>query len=233
MITQTNKYSKNLTYSLDNSPLTKEKSSLPVLLKVIESLLQEFPAIVPSLENKWYRKSIVQALESEFPQADFSYCVDVSKMKPNGAILSIKKTDGTFVPILVMERGLLESRNHTKRIAPKTFNPQKKIPNLVENAVNFKHSFFGEHIFPYVWFGDGCDFSEDSTILDRVTTIAMFGELNKEYLYTQSDKFNRGSFYFRVDPWTVDEMFNIALKIAIGSVYYYFSKYGKEQFITT
>ncbi len=40
-----------------------------------------------------------------------------------------------------------------------------------------------ETIFPFVCFGYGCDFVDKSSIRDRVSTIAMFGELNKTYLH--------------------------------------------------
>ena len=48
----------------------------------------------------------------------------------------------------------------------------------------------------------------------------------------QSDgDFDRGSFYFRVAEWTEDEMYDRALSVAEKSVYYYFSKLGKEAFL--
>ena len=88
-----------------------------------------------------------------------------------------------------------------------------------------------EAIFPFVCFGDGCDFAEDLSILDRVRTIAMFGELNKEHLFREGDHFNRGTFYFRVPEWTQAEMEERCLAIAERSIYYYFSKYGKQAFV--
>ena len=60
----------------------------------------------------------------------------------------------------------------------------------------------------------------------------MFGNLNHEYVHKLGGgaEFDRGSFYFRVIEWTEDEMYQIALSIAIKSVYYYFSKYGEDKF---
>ncbi len=61
--------------------------------------------------------------------------------------------------------------------------------------------------------------------------MAMFGELNKTYLHNLEDgKFNRGSFYFREEPWTVPEMSAVMKDIAERSVQYYFSKYREERF---
>ena len=61
--------------------------------------------------------------------------------------------------------------------------------------------------------------------------MAMFGHLNKTYLYDEENgKFNRGSFYFRPDRWTIDEMVEIMNDIAERSVLYYFSKYFEKHF---
>lgn len=88
-----------------------------------------------------------------------------------------------------------------------------------------------ESIFPFVCFGYGCDFAPDSSILDRVTTVTMFGELNKTYLHNEEGgKFNRGSFYFRPDRWTVEEMSKVMKDVAERAVLYYFSKYKEAHF---
>ncbi len=61
----------------------------------------------------------------------------------------------------------------------------------------------------------------------------MFGKLNKTYLYNEeSGKFNRGSFYFRPEKWTVAEMAQIMKDIAERSIQYYFSKYKEETFLS-
>lgn len=88
-----------------------------------------------------------------------------------------------------------------------------------------------ESIFPFVCFGYGCDFEPDSSILDRVSTMAMFGKLNITYLHNEEGgRFNRGSFYFRPERWLVDEMVAVMKDIAERSVLYYFSKYREGHF---
>ena len=62
--------------------------------------------------------------------------------------------------------------------------------------------------------------------------MAMFGRLNKIYLHNEEGgKFNRGSFFFREEEWTVDEMFDVMKEIADRAVLYYFSKYGEDYFL--
>jgi len=61
--------------------------------------------------------------------------------------------------------------------------------------------------------------------------MAMFGELNKTYLHNEEGgKFNRGSFYFRPNPWSVDEMAKAMADIAERAALYYFSKYRENHF---
>jgi len=88
-----------------------------------------------------------------------------------------------------------------------------------------------EAIFPFVCFGYGCDFESSSSILDRVSTMAMFGRLNTTYLHdAEGGIFDRGSFYFREERWTVPEMRDVMEDIAIRSIHYYMSKYGERSF---
>jgi type II restriction enzyme len=105
------------------------------------------------------------------------------------------------------------------------------IERLGKNVIGLRTALMRESIFPFVCFGYGCDFAQDSSILDRVSTVAMFGRLNRTYLHNEEGgKFNRGSFYFRRERWSDDEMFEIMKDIAERAVLYYFSKYKEEHF---
>lgn len=106
------------------------------------------------------------------------------------------------------------------------------IERLGKNVIGFRTALLHESIFPFVCFGDGCDFAPDSSILDRVITISMFGELNKIRVHNEGPNgiFNRESFYFKEEKWTQTEMLEIMNEVAEKSVYYYFSKYGEKQF---
>ena len=61
----------------------------------------------------------------------------------------------------------------------------------------------------------------------------MFGKLNTTYLHNEEDnKFNRGSFYFRDQRWTVEEMSHVMTDVAERSILYYMSKYGEGRFLS-
>lgn len=211
----------------------QDKALGKVVLRTMGKLYEDFPSIRLQLDSKWMLTDIVRSLRMHFPDVDFDCYHDRSHMRPDGGILQLLDTDGELYPILIGER----KNQGTNDIRALEGKPKQAKGNAIErlgkNVIGFRTAMLTENIFPFVCFGDGCDFADDSSIIDRVVTIAMFGELNKTYVHVESGLFNRGSFYFKVEQWQEDEMFDIASQIAEASVYYYFSKYGKPAFIHT
>ncbi len=208
-----------------------EKILGQVVLRIMHRLYEEFPGIRLQLDTTWKLNEIVQSLQSHFPDIDFQCYSNRSYMQPDGGILKLIDTEGELYPVLI---GEMKNQGTNDRRAQQGLPPQAKgnaIERLGKNVIGFRTAMLMESIFPFVCFGNGCDFETNSTISDRVVTIAMFGSLNRTYLHVQGKHFNRGSFYFKVEPWEEDEMFGIASEIAEASVYYYFSKYGKTSFI--
>lgn len=199
--------------------------------RVISRLYAEFPNVTLEHERQWRLRDIVSGLRASFPEVDFHHYHDTTYMQPDGGIVRLRKDDGSTHPILISEK----KNQGTNDLRMREGKPKQALGNAIErlgkNVIGFRTAMLTETIFPFVCFGDGYDFDENETIVDRVVTIAMFGSLNKTYLHVQRELFNRGSFCFRVEPWTEDEMFEIAYRIAEQSVYYYFSKYGKERFV--
>jgi len=178
-------------------------------------------------------KDIVAELRSTYPDIEFHYHFDTSSIRPDGGILFIKgqPEDSLSYPILIAE----VKNQGTNDLRAKEGLPKQARGNAIErlgkNLIGLRTALMRESIFPFVCFGYGCDFEPESSILDRVTTMAMFGKLNKTYLHNEpGNKFNRGSFYFRPEQWTVEEMHTIMLDIARRSVLYYFSKYKEGHF---
>lgn len=201
------------------------------VLRTMYKLYEEFPGIRLQLDTTWKLTDIVKSLQSHFPDVDFQCYSNRSFMKPDGGILKLIDTGGELYPILI---GEMKNQGTNDRRAKEGLPEQSKgnaIERLGKNVIGFRTAMLMESIFPFVCFGNGCDFESNSTIPDRVVTIAMFGSLNKTYLYAQGERFNRGSFYFKVEDWQEDEMFEIASEIAEASIYYYFSKYGKSAFM--
>lgn len=212
----------------------QESSIIQALHLVVDKISYKFGSSVSLVhENQWYLSDIVKDLNRTFPDVCFYYHFDTSLIRPDGGILYIKGNPGDALkyPILISE----VKNQGTNDLRVREGLPRQSRGNAIErlgkNLIGLRSALMRESIFPFVCFGYGCDFATDSSILDRVSTMAMFGHLNKTYLHNEEGgRFNRGSFYFRENEWSVDEMFTIMLDIAERSILYYFSKYREDHF---
>lgn len=212
----------------------QEKVLIKALHKVVEYLEDRFAKRITLIHKKqWHLKDIINELRPYFPDTDLHCHFNNTSMKPDGGILTIKSSkDSTLTyPILISE---VKNQGTNDLRAKEGLRKQAQgnaIERLGKNLIGFRTALLRESIFPFVCFGYGCDFEETSPILDRISTMAMFGRLNKSYLHNEEDgRFNRGSFYFRAEEWTIDEMFEIMKDIAERAVLYYFSKYREDHF---
>ena len=204
------------------------------LQEVVDHLGVKFDKrIVLNHEKQWLLKDIVAELQRTYSDVEFHYHFARSSIRPDGGILYIqgKRDDPLTYPILITE---VKNQGTNDLRAQEGLPRQAKgnaIERLGKNVIGLRAALMRESIFPFVCFGYGCDFEADSSILDRVSTMAMFGKLNTPYLHNdEHGKFNRGSFYFRPEPWSVKEMTAVMQDIAERSVLYYFSKYREEHF---
>ena len=212
----------------------QEAEIIQSLYQVVDYLDAKFDKkITLSYEKQWHLKDIVAELRRQYPEVEFHHPFDRSSIRPDGGILFINNNqdDALTCPILISE----VKNQGTNDLRAAEGKPQQARGNAIErlgkNLIGLRPALMRESIFPFVCFGYGCDFEENSSILDRVSTMAMFGELNKTYLHNLEDgKFNRGSFYFRPEQWTIDEMSEVMKDIAERSVQYYFSKYRADRF---
>jgi type II restriction enzyme len=225
---------KQRTGTVINTTSKKQESDIiKALQQVVDYLDKKFKQrIVLVHKSQWYLKDIVEELKQTYPGIEFYYHFDSSSIRPDGGILYIRgKSDKLTYPILIAE--VKNQGTNELRIAEGL--PRQARGNAIErlgkNLIGLRTALMRESIFPFVCFGYGCDFEESSSILDRVTTMAMFGKLNTIYLYNEGNgRFNRGSFYFRPQQWSIDEMADIMKQIAERAILYYFSKYGEEHF---
>lgn len=206
----------------------QEQRLEPALRHVEDKIVSKF-GVNLEFRKRWYLKHIVEDLRSHFPNVEFHHHFDGTYMLPDGGILSLQRDDGKSFPILITE--VKNQGTNELRLAEGMAKQAKgnAIERLGKNVIGFRTAMISEGIFPFICFGDGCDFADDSSILDRVTTIAMFGRLNRIHLHVDGlpqARFDRGSFFFRHAAWTAEEMRGPMLQIAQGAVYYYFSKYG-------
>ncbi|MBI4700835.1 MAG: hypothetical protein HY744_06680 [Deltaproteobacteria bacterium] len=212
----------------------QESDIIRALEQVVEILDRKFgKRISLAHERQWHLKDIVAELRRSYPDTEFHYHFDSSSIRPDGGILHIRARAGDkfMYPVLIAE----VKNQGTNDLRAEEGLPKQARGNAIErlgkNVIGLRAALMRESIFPFVCFGYGCDFETDSSILDRVSTMAMFGQLNKTYLHSeQGGKFNRGSFYFRPKQWSVDEMVRVMADVAERAVLYYFSKYREKQF---
>ena len=198
---------------------------------VVDRIADEFDVDLEHTKQ-WRLADIVSSLRSDFDDIAFHYHLDTSTMKPDGGILSMLDSNGTARPILITE---VKNQGTNDLRAAEGKPPQSKgnaIERLGKNVIGFRTAMMSEAIVPFVCFGYGCDFAYNSSILDRVSVIAMFGPLNTINVVNQgeSGSFNRGSFFFREEKWTVDEMAEVMYEVASRSIHYYFACYGETAF---
>ena len=212
----------------------QETAIIQALDRVVDHVSRRFGAKVTLVHQKqWLLKDIVADLRGSYPEVNFHHHFDNTSIRPDGGILFIEGRAGDSMkyPILISE----VKNQGTNDLRLKEGKPRQAKGNAIErlgkNLIGLRTVLMRESIFPFVCFGYGCDFEDDSSILDRVSTMAMFGSLNTTYLHNEENgKFNRGSFYFRENEWSVDEMFTVMKDIAERSILYYFSKYREDHF---
>ena len=215
-----------------NTTSKKQESDLGMALqRVVDRLEIDFEVKLYH-ETQWKLRDIVEELRSAFPDIEFDCKFPNTAMRPDGGVLSLRDQEERLRPILITE---VKNQGTSDLRKAEGKNPQARgnaIERLGKNVIGFRTAMLTEQIVPFICFGYGCDFAEDSPILDRVTTIAMFGPLNRINVVNQGESgmFNRGSFFFRENRWTVDEMAELMFEVASRSVHYYFARYGSNMF---
>ena len=201
-------------------------------LKLVVEQLRAFAPLALIHNKEWKLDAIVAHLKKHFADVDFHRHFETSAIRPDGGILRLVANDKEEFPILIAEVKNQGTNDLRKTEGLPRQAKGNAIERLGKNVIGLRAALRSESIFPFVCFGYGCDFAHDSSIRDRVTTIAMFGELNKTYLHDQGAHgiFDRGSFYFREMKWSIDEMVEIMMDIAKRSVQYYFSNMARSIF---
>lgn len=214
----------------------KQETEVIQALEMVIAFLQDKYAKRIELEHssRWLLKDIVRELESTYPEVTFHYHFESSSIRPDGGILRLKGPHGDPLsyPILIAE---VKNQGTNDLRAQEGLRKQAQgnaIERLGKNVIGLRMALMRESIFPFVCFGYGCDFAENCSILDRVTTIAQFGMLNVTHLHAEAGgRVSRGSFYFRERRWSAVEMAEIMTDIAERAILYYFSKYKEEHFL--
>ncbi len=205
----------------------QEKKLSSAVAAVLDQIKIQFPNFMFVHETQTYLTSLIEKLKQKFPSVSFTTCLETSTMRPDGGIIYLVGKNETRYPVLISEK----KNQGTNDLRKTEGKPRQAMGNAIErlgkNVIGFRTALLTETIFPFVCFGDGCDFADGESIVDRVKTISMFGPLNEICLQNEG-LFNRGSFFFRAEEWAAEEMEKICFKIAQQSVFHYMSVYPDD-----
>jgi type II restriction enzyme len=208
-----------------------ESQLMVAVVMVIEKLEEKF-GLKFEHKQKVFLKEMTQHLSKSFPEIQFKHHFDSSFLTPDGGFLFLVDNQGNRHTILISEAKRQGTNDLREAEGLGKQSKGNAIERLGKNVIGFRTWLSTENILPFVVFGEGVDFAKDSSILDRVSTIAMFAPLNQIEVANLGEHgtFARGSFFFRVETWKADEMAEILYDIAERSIYYYFSKFGESSF---
>lgn len=191
-------------------------------LSVAQQRIKLLSEIVGDL-NARYEKDIRVRFETGFRGLRQTW------IKPDGGFWYVTDWGEPARYILVAEA----KRQGTNVARLKEGLPKQSRGNAVErlgkNMRGIDAMFLGEAITPFVCFGEGDDFAEDSSILDRVSTLNSFFPLNRVFvdkITIGGDTLKPTSLFFREEPWTPKEMLAVMLQVAGRAISYYRSEYG-------
>lgn len=210
----------------------QELQLIDALIDATERLTEKF-GIVLKHERRVMLSDIVTSLRRSFPTVSFEDPLPNTYMSPDGGVLSIMSLDGErMFPVLITEVKNQGTNDLRLQEGLKKQAMGNAIERLGKNVIGFRAMMLEVGIIPFVCFGYGWDFHEGSSILDRVKTIAMFGALNQVNVIPEGEEgfFNRGSFFFRQNPWSLEEMSDVMFDVGSRAIHYYFAKFGDGAF---
>lgn len=191
---------------------------------LVENLRLKYPTLTFEHSKRLLLSDIIEQLKRQFPNlADkFTAIRDSSFIKPDGGFLFAVNPNGERRLILVSE----VKRQGTNDARLEEGLRKQALGNAIErlgkNVIGLRAIFKAEGIFPFVCFGNGYDFRDESSIIDRVKTINDFFPLNQIIVRKDYLPFEPASFFFRYEPWTVEEMVEIMLQVCSISIEYKF-----------
>ena len=200
--------------------------------KIMPYLKEKYPKIEFKHQKKMSLEEVIDILKDQAPSLSSFFCKKSKTRKkysefsetaffmPDGGILYFEK-DGKKKIILISE--MKRQGTNDKRINQKLGKQSKgnAVERLGKNLIIVRDLFKSEKIIPFVCFGKGCDFSLESSILDRIISMNDGFSLNKIIVKKDYLPFEPVSMMFKEKDWTEKSITNICLNIAETSISYY------------
>lgn len=208
-------------HSVKNSLSHKMDKDIDVaVFEVINMLKEKYPELSFRHTSKMMLTTIIAGLARDFPEYApiFNNKLETSFIKPDGGFIHASNNKGVEKIILVSEvkRQGTNDKRATEGLKKQAMG--NAIERLGKNLIGIRAIFKHEKVLPFVCFGQGYDFQEGSSILDRVVTMNEFFPLNKTYVHKVYEPFEPVSMYFRYEDWSLQEMIRIMFDIATQTI---------------
>ena len=201
-----------------------DREIVQATMAVIEALQERYP----TLKFEWVKTmklvDIIALLSRQYPEfaSMFGEPQESSFISPDGGFLFATNRQGERRIVLVSEVKRQCTNDARQEEGLSVQAKGNAIERLGKNLIGVRAIFKNEGIIPFVIFGHGWDFREGSTILDRVLTMNEFFPLNKQFVSKDFLPFEPVTMFFRYEPWTVKEMVEHLLSVAIRAIEYRF-----------
>ena len=183
---------------LNNRSKYEDKLISSVAEIVAEELQNEYGVTI-KIENRLYIRDIVSDLRKRTPEVKFEDPENKNSfITPDAGISYLIDKEGRKYVTLIGETKCQGTNDERQKQGLKKQAMGNAIERLGKNVIALRTYLMNESIFPFVCFGDGCDFAKGSSILDRVHAISMFRSLNEDHTFKEgkNGEFNIGSYYF-------------------------------------
>lgn len=191
---------------------------------VILVLQERYPSLAFEHTSRMALVDIISVLSKQYPEyaREFTEVRPTSFIKPDGGFVFATNGQGERRLILI---GEVKRQGTNDKRALEGLPKQAQgnaIERLGKNLIGIRAIFKNEGVLPFVCFGSGIDFHDESSIVDRVKTMNEFFPLNKMFVEKNFLPFEPVSMYFRHKDWSSDEMSDLMLKIAEQAINYKF-----------
>lgn len=213
-------------HSIKNSKSKKmEKDIDKAILIVIDTLSKQYPQLNFEYQKTMKLVDIIAMLSRQYPEyaQHFGKPFDSSFISPDGGFLFATNKQGERRIVLVSEVKHQGTNDKRKDEGLPKQARGNAIERLGKNLIGIRALFKNEGVLPFVCFGNGDDFGDGSTIIDRVLTMNDFFALNKIFVKKDFLPFEPSSMLFRYEAWSVEEMVDVMLKIAKEAIEYKFA----------
>jgi type II restriction enzyme len=217
-----------------NNQSAKMEERLDVALAVVADYVFKEYGLTIVCDEKLVLTDIVGRLNSRFGgdighEFQTVYTHSETYLRPDGGFWYVEEWGTRPKRYVLVAEAKRQGTNDARALEGKPKQARgNAIERLGKNLRGVDSLFRGEGITPFAVFGEGCDFGEDSSIIDRVATMNGFLPLNTVFvkkIHSRGEEFAPVSMFFRAEAWTPQEMADVMIRICDEAIPYYLDTY--------